>query len=206
MHQIWICSWTRVLYLRSQLVRGSKNLEDYRFLSGSSIHTYWGSFWIFILKTVISQLDCHPNNKHDIFSNPEKRPGRDTYIFACYLVTRLIFALFFLFLLLLFSVLARVASIDKQWIGIKNYMSRYHLPLATSTSLGEVFSMKTAPYSPAPSIYIILHSALKYEKGGKNLRKWVWHCNTSKVKIYFLMMGSLYSELDFWLPHNLSEN
>ena len=72
-------------------------MEDYRFLSGSSIHTYWGSFWIFILKTVISQLDCHPNNKHDIFSNPEKRPGRDTYIFACYLVTRLIFALFFLF-------------------------------------------------------------------------------------------------------------
>ena len=101
---------------------------------------------------------------------------------------------------------ARVASIDKQRIGIKNYMSRYHLPLATSTSLGEVFSMKTAPYSPAPSIYIILHSALKYEKGGKNLRKWVWYCNTSKAKIYFLMMGSLYSELDFWLPHNLSEN
>ena len=67
-------------------------------------------------------------------------------------------------------------------------------------ALGKFSLWRQPPYSPALSIYIILHSALKYGKWGKNLRKWVWHCNTLKAKIYFLMMGSLYSELDFWLP------
>ena len=180
MHQIWRCSWTRVLDLN--LVHNKSqdvyiwifaNFKNILFFTISSI-IHFTVHCIFVLtcqkfkcilsfftnsNLAVSTLDYYyPNNKHGttFLAILQKRPGRDTYIFACYLVTRLIFALFFLFLLLLFSVLARVASIDKQWIGIKNYMSRYHLPLATSTSLGEVFSMKTAPHSPAPSIYYIL--------------------------------------------------